>query len=120
MLKSLYDLHIAGFLHRDVKPSNFAIEHQMNGSLNRGLVYVFDFGLCRQYINPVTGQMRDARANVPFRGTVRYASVDVLSVSFSLLIINSVLPLNHENETVRVKIWVVTMICGRSFSFCPK
>uniref|UniRef100_A0A915JV23 Protein kinase domain-containing protein n=1 Tax=Romanomermis culicivorax TaxID=13658 RepID=A0A915JV23_ROMCU len=79
MLVCLKDVHEIGYLHRDVKPANFAVDCHPNSRSTRGLVYIFDFGLCRQYKNMESGRLREPRNSVPFRGTVRYASIDVLS-----------------------------------------
>ncbi|KAJ1363738.1 hypothetical protein KIN20_023663 [Parelaphostrongylus tenuis] len=73
--KALQDLHEAGFVHRDVKPSNLAM-----GLYNTQVVYVFDFGLARQILVPDEGgrlKLREPRNKVMFRGTVRYCSLNV-------------------------------------------
>eukprot|EP00161_Ancyromonas_sigmoides_P008393 TRINITY_DN20_c1_g1_i5.p1 TRINITY_DN20_c1_g1~~TRINITY_DN20_c1_g1_i5.p1 ORF type:complete len:282 (-),score=43.22 TRINITY_DN20_c1_g1_i5:169-1014(-) len=63
----LEGMHDAGFVHRDVKPSNFAM------GLGGG-VHVLDFGLARKYLDP-SGAPRPARPSPGFRGTTRYASI---------------------------------------------
>lgn len=45
-LESIEELHNVGFLHRDVKPSNFAMGRPPNDDRT---VFLLDFGLCRQY-----------------------------------------------------------------------
>ncbi|VDO46166.1 unnamed protein product [Haemonchus placei] len=75
VVRALQDLHEAGFVHRDVKPSNLAM-----GLYNTQVVYVFDFGLARQILIPDnTGKLklREPRNKVMFRGTVRYCSLNV-------------------------------------------
>ncbi len=59
-----------GFLHRDVKPSNFAMGETDS---NYKTVFILDFGLAREYI--LNGQLRRARKSCGFRGTTRYASL---------------------------------------------
>ncbi|CAJ0566455.1 unnamed protein product, partial [Mesorhabditis spiculigera] len=74
-VQSLEDMHRLGFIHRDVKPCNFAL-----GLKNNKMLYIIDFGLCRQFMLPdKNGKMklREARAKVSFRGTVRYCSTNV-------------------------------------------
>ena len=72
ILKGIEAIHDVGFLHRDVKPSNFAV-----GRLPQTLRHIFmlDFGLARQYTN-AAGEVRPPRGAAGFRGTVRYASVN--------------------------------------------
>ena len=49
-LKSLADLHFIGWLHRDIKPQNFAV------GLDEAeeIVYMLDFGIARSVYNPGT------------------------------------------------------------------
>ena len=46
MLESIKGCHEMGYLHRDVKPSNFA----MGTDENRRRCYVIDFGLSKRYV----------------------------------------------------------------------
>jgi tau tubulin kinase len=50
-LEALQDMHNIGFLHRDVKPANFAIGRGTVSELRR--LYVLDFGMCRPFIRCV-------------------------------------------------------------------
>ncbi len=71
-LDALCHLHEAGYLHRDVKPSNFALGLRKPKSR---ILYLFDFGLSRRYTTD-DGTLRPPRGNCGFRGTVRYASIN--------------------------------------------
>lgn len=71
-LSAVEAVHNQGFLHRDVKPSNFAIGRSEDDSRK---VYILDYGLARQYVDQ-SGRLRPARNLVGFRGTVRYASLN--------------------------------------------
>ncbi|MCP9257362.1 hypothetical protein DINM_000577 [Dirofilaria immitis] len=73
---AIHDLHKVGFIHRDVKPSNFA----MGRDEKANIVFMFDFGLARQIMFPDKDgklKLREARKKVAFRGTVRYCSLNV-------------------------------------------
>ncbi|CDW53725.1 Tau tubulin kinase 1 [Trichuris trichiura] len=72
-LESLQDLHLAGYLHRDIKPQNFATGRPPDYRD----VFCLDFGMCRKYVKE-DGKLRRPREKVGFRGTLYYASVDVL------------------------------------------
>lgn len=38
-------------------------------------VYLVDFGLAKEHIDPITGQPIEPRRNTDFRGTIPYASL---------------------------------------------
>ncbi|GAM19554.1 hypothetical protein SAMD00019534_027290, partial [Acytostelium subglobosum LB1] len=72
MIQSLEAVHDLGYLHRDVKPSNFTIGL---GNNKRHITYLIDFGLARRYVLS-SGEVRQARDQTGFRGTARYASIN--------------------------------------------
>jgi len=72
ILTAIQSIHSIGFLHRDIKPSNFSMGRLPS---NSRIVFMLDFGLARKYTN-AEGQVRPARPQAGFRGTVRYASVN--------------------------------------------
>ncbi|GMT13464.1 hypothetical protein PFISCL1PPCAC_4761, partial [Pristionchus fissidentatus] len=69
-LVAIENLHRAGFLHRDIKPGNFAIgkKEEEEGHV----IFLLDFGLCRQFAVK-DKDIRLPRDTAPFRGTTRYA-----------------------------------------------
>ena len=74
MIASLEYMHNRHFIHRDVKPDNFAI----GGGAKHTCLYLFDFGLSKKYRDPST------LAHIPYcsekalTGTARYASIKAL------------------------------------------
>jgi serine/threonine protein kinase len=70
MIESLEGIHKLGYVHRDVKPSNFVI-----GRSKRTSIYLIDFGLARKHKLP-NGNIRSPRKIAGFRGTARYASLN--------------------------------------------
>jgi tau tubulin kinase len=70
-VRSLEQIHDLGYLHRDVKPSNFVVGNEGR----RNQVFVIDFGLARKFVMP-DGSIRPARDQAGFRGTARYASIN--------------------------------------------
>jgi serine/threonine protein kinase len=71
MVRRVQHLHEHYLVHRDIKPDNFLMGTQRNFNT----VYVIDFGLSKQYMDPRT------KRHVPFRdlrnltGTARYCSI---------------------------------------------
>lgn len=64
MLRGIEEIHSVGFLHRDVKPSNFCV----GIGAKRSNVYLLDFGLAREWCDP-SGRVRKPRNKIAFRGT---------------------------------------------------
>lgn len=71
MLLILERLHSYGFVHCDVKPSNFLLQKKSIG----GLVLI-DFGLSSRYKNE-NGKHIDSKSSDGFRGTLKYASINI-------------------------------------------
>ena len=72
MLIIIEKLHKSGFVHCDIKPSNFLLQHYLIG----GLVLA-DFGLSSKYIDEKTGKHIENKSSDGFRGTLKYASINV-------------------------------------------
>ncbi|VDK88183.1 unnamed protein product [Litomosoides sigmodontis] len=75
-LEGIEDLHNVGFIHRDVKPSNFAMGRKATVTRT---VFILDFGLARQYCTfdeKGNVKLREPRKTAPFRGTIRYCSLN--------------------------------------------
>lgn len=71
MIRALESMHEFGYIHRDVKPSNFVL----GKGKNKNTPFLIDFGLARRYVLP-DGTVRPARESSGFRGTARYASIN--------------------------------------------
>ena len=70
-------MHLRGFIHRDVKASNFTMGPRDGPA--RLTVYLVDFGLARRHFARETGDVVPARlGGLEFRGTPTYASVGAL------------------------------------------
>lgn len=70
MLIAIREVHERGFIHRDVKASNFVLCRESRR------VYIVDFGLAKRHLDQVTKQPLPKRRKVDFRGTVSFASLN--------------------------------------------
>eukprot|EP00826_Nyctotherus_ovalis_P066524 TRINITY_DN983_c0_g1_i12.p1 TRINITY_DN983_c0_g1~~TRINITY_DN983_c0_g1_i12.p1 ORF type:complete len:256 (-),score=71.40 TRINITY_DN983_c0_g1_i12:239-1006(-) len=72
MITRLESLHTKGFIHRDVKPRNFA----MGTEETAGTVYIIDYGLSKAYINPSTRKHIAFAEKKKLTGTETFVSVN--------------------------------------------
>lgn len=72
LLRLIETLHTKNYIHRDIKPDNFATS--LSDSLKN--IYMIDFGLAKAYRNVTSGLHIPYRDNRSFTGTARYASVN--------------------------------------------
>ncbi|GMR42656.1 hypothetical protein PMAYCL1PPCAC_12851, partial [Pristionchus mayeri] len=68
-LTAIEQLHDVGYLHRDIKPHNFAIGVPPKDTT----IFMIDFGIARRFVDR-DGKLRIPRQSVRFLGTVRFAS----------------------------------------------
>ncbi len=70
MLTSIREVHDRGFIHRDVKASNFVLCRDSRR------IFIVDFGLAKRHLDQVTKQPMPRRRKADFRGTVSFASLN--------------------------------------------
>lgn len=69
MLEAIEQVHNKGFIHRDIKASNFMIGKDMK------TVYIADFGLAKAHTDK-QGKVLPPRKRADFRGTISFASLN--------------------------------------------
>lgn len=69
-LEGVEEMHKHGYVHRDLKPQNYACGL---GS-EKHLIYILDFGIARKFLN-TKNEVKTPREVVGFKGTVRFASI---------------------------------------------
>ncbi|KAJ3359945.1 Tau-tubulin kinase 1 [Allomyces javanicus] len=78
MISAIRYMHKIGYLHRDIKASNFVMGTEQlpdHHGVPRARCYLIDFGLARRFLTS-DGQIRPPRSSAGFRGTARYASLN--------------------------------------------
>lgn len=70
MLDTIRHIHSYGYIHRDLKPDNFAVSLE-----DKTKIFCLDFGLAKQYLDDDNVHIAMAK-NKRFVGTARYASVN--------------------------------------------
>uniref|UniRef100_A0A914QF25 Protein kinase domain-containing protein n=1 Tax=Panagrolaimus davidi TaxID=227884 RepID=A0A914QF25_9BILA len=77
-LSAIEDLHCIGYLHRDIKASNFAVGYYASEART---IRILDFGFARSYLSwdstKTYLESRRPRPRAPFLGTDRYCSTNV-------------------------------------------
>ena len=73
MLKILKCIHDKNYIHRDIKPDNFAIGYSEPNNL-----FLLDFGLAKKYRSSRTLEQKPMQKNKKLTGTARYASINAL------------------------------------------
>uniref|UniRef100_A0A7I4YSR3 non-specific serine/threonine protein kinase n=1 Tax=Haemonchus contortus TaxID=6289 RepID=A0A7I4YSR3_HAECO len=135
-LAPIQELHSIGYVHRDIKCSNFCLAP--NSSRGDTKLVLIDYGVCRAYKDK-SGNIKAPREQVRFRGTTRYASInahngeeqaprDDLASWFYMMIemLSGYLPWSHFhrdsiNEVRAMKEHVQTSEgANLLFEFCPK
>ncbi|KAL1239448.1 putative serine/threonine-protein kinase [Trichinella pseudospiralis] len=76
MVEAVEDIHNAGYLHCDIKPSNITVGLKQNSDFSLSNIYFVDFGSSLQFKDR-DGNRLPAK-NSTFRGTLKYASLNAI------------------------------------------
>ena len=84
-ITAIENLHNKGYIHRDIKPTNFVLgrndEENLNKNYSLGVpindinIYIIDFGLAKMHLDKENKPF-PPRSNTDFRGTLTYASLN--------------------------------------------
>jgi casein kinase 1 len=78
MVQIIWAVHEKGFVHRDIKPTNFMTGIKKNETETQDELFLIDFGMARTYIDDKTNAHRSNKMRTSgIIGTPRYVSINV-------------------------------------------
>lgn len=76
MITLVEKFHMAGYVHRDLKPQNFVIEYCEQTYPRFPEVFLIDYGLAKGFIDSTKKQHAPFSQRKSLKGTVRYSSIN--------------------------------------------
>ena len=87
MLNSIEALHDRGYIHRDIKPTNFVMGNIVPlDPKSEFKVYMVDYGLAKMHLDKNSKPLPQ-RLHTEFRGTLTYASLNAHNKKVNYLLI---------------------------------
>ena len=105
VMKALQALHLVGFTHNDVKPSNIMIDFAKNGQVKATLI---DFGFAKKFVDSNNNHIEQSEIDM-FQGNLVYSSYSQMNFEST----------SRKDDLISIFYLLATMMNSNKFPCSP-